>query len=516
MSKRQGKTNQFGRLESSAAYRHRNVLVCLHGALAFYLLHRWDLSNEQFPNLAQPSQWYHTPLLKGTKSQKDSLSTPLAYNTQRHWIEKVFEWANVSSKKKTHVGRSTGAKTAELKEISEVQIQRAGHWTTDQLAGCYLNQLPRKFMRAMAGHPQKAGCFDVRRGNVEVPEELLSMVWPHLEQWKDHRPGYAKSGQLEDLAAGGFIDLLFYLREVVLQDSAILRDIFPENSVWKHPVFQHEMYRPFAESVLKFERDSQPAGQLELIQSALPALNDYLQSNDLRNRQQLEQLEQRLIEKFSQHSSKMVSSVTSCLSGLSFRLDTTSLQPLIAKSLASQSNAQSALAAATATSTSTEASELPISQFNQIAQTTLNVSETAIVPQVEVISSSSGILVNQPLDHPALSGGEEPPKYKMDRQINTVNRLWVDWTRGYAGQPSIVELDRRWGSRWRTGDRAEIQFYSLRLEIIKEIKQRASNQRLSEEMAMWQLHNEQLRMGYSIDKLCKWLRQRRRNQAARV
>ena len=40
---------------------------------------------------------------------------------------------------------------------------------------------------------------------------------------------------------------------------------------------------------------------------------------------------------------------------------------------------------------------------------------------------------------------------------------------GYQGSFSIQELDRRYGSRWRAGRNKEIQFYFLRLEIIKEI-----------------------------------------------
>ena len=50
----------------------------------------------------------------------------LAYNTQRVWVCKAFEYAGVASQKKTHLSRSSGAKTAELKGVSEDQIQRAG------------------------------------------------------------------------------------------------------------------------------------------------------------------------------------------------------------------------------------------------------------------------------------------------------------------------------------------------------------------------------------------------------
>jgi hypothetical protein len=50
----------------------------------------------------------------------------MAYDTQLDWINKIFAGANVASLKKTHAGRSQGAKHAELKGVNEGQIRRAG------------------------------------------------------------------------------------------------------------------------------------------------------------------------------------------------------------------------------------------------------------------------------------------------------------------------------------------------------------------------------------------------------
>ena len=66
----------------------------------------------------------------------------------------------------------------------------------------------------------------------------------------------------------------------------------------------------------------------------------------------------------------------------------------------------------------------------------------------------------------------------------------------------MVALDLKWGSRWRAGRQSELQCYSLRLEVIKEIK-RAS---VSEEAAMWQINLQQEQMQCSLDQLCKRLR----------
>jgi Transcriptional activator of glycolytic enzymes len=57
----------------------------------------------------------------------------------------------------------------------------------------------------------------------------------------------------------------------------------------------------------------------------------------------------------------------------------------------------------------------------------------------------------------------------MSRELKMVEGLWREWTEGVPGRPSIRELDNLEGSRWRAGRQSEIQWYSLRLEAIKEI-----------------------------------------------
>jgi Transcriptional activator of glycolytic enzymes len=94
----------------------------------------------------------------------------------------------------------------------------------------------------------------------------------------------------------------------------------------------------------------------------------------------------------------------------------------------------------------------------------------------------------------------------MCRQAKSVERLWQEWTAGLNGQASVSALDSRWGSRWRAGRQRELQWYSLRLEVIREIRRRAKAQRSSEEQAMWSLHLQQQQMGCSLDRLCKQLR----------
>ncbi|XP_044718008.1 centromere DNA-binding protein complex CBF3 subunit [Hirsutella rhossiliensis] len=198
---RAGKQNQHGRLETAGAYRNRNPLICILGGLSFYLLYRWDLGSEPFPDFSRRSSWYDIRLIKGNGTGR---TAAFSYNSQREWVVKAFAYAGVTSQKKTHVGRSSGARTAELKGISEDQIRRAGRWNQEQMVGCYLNSLPRKFMRTMAGHPPQAGCFEIRRAGVTPPEVLLSMIWPELDRWRGRfGPGTEQENDLAAMAPFG-------------------------------------------------------------------------------------------------------------------------------------------------------------------------------------------------------------------------------------------------------------------------------------------------------------------------
>jgi hypothetical protein len=179
---RAGKENQFGHLETIGALRNKKPLICMLGGLAFYLLCRWDLGDEPFPDFSKRSLWYNIRLFK---SHTGDPRTAFSYNSQRDWVAKAFRYAGISSQKKTHIGRSSGAKLAELKGVSQEQIRRAGRWNQEQMTGCYLNCLPRKFMRVMAGHPPQIGCYEVSRDNGTIQ---YSSIPPILRLPKRLRP----------------------------------------------------------------------------------------------------------------------------------------------------------------------------------------------------------------------------------------------------------------------------------------------------------------------------------------
>jgi len=475
---RAGKQNQHGRLKTAGALRSRDPLICVLGAVAFYLLLRWDLTDEPFPSLKSRAQWYDIRLLKSTEAGP---SSEFAYNSQRDWVVKAFAYAGIQSNKKTYIGRSSGAKMAELKGVSEAQIRRAGRWNQEQMVGCYLNSLPWKFMRTMAGHPAQIGGFEIRRSRIPPPDSLLTLIWPDLNQWAGtFGPG---PEQVNDLSAAGFTGLLFYLREVILEDSVPLMRQFPESTVWSHPVFQHEDYRPYADRVAAIIEEGERPSQLAVLSAALPVLTDFLKTAEARNEAQIFQLSAALTAEIRTAEERLAgtyqSSLRDLLAGSVFRLEPPPASASIPAPVPTPA-VITALAPAPALSSTSRSSHS-------------GESSRVMSPEAE---------------------GTELPKHRMSRAVKNVSDLWREWTTGLRGGPSITALDNRWGSRWRAGRQAEVQWYSLRLEVIREIRRVAGVRRLSEESAMCFVEAEQRQSNCSLDLYCKRLRANRKTREA--
>jgi hypothetical protein len=151
---------------------------------------------------------------------------------------------NLTTLKKTHIGRSQGAEQAELEGVGEGQIRRAGRWNNDALSNCYLTHLPQKFLRTMAGfEPSTQGNYYLPRAKILPPPSLVQAIWPWVDTWLDWFKSYGekadgdrndggnraddnqdKEEDRNDMAAQGFLRLLDQLRTILLQDSVLLRE----------------------------------------------------------------------------------------------------------------------------------------------------------------------------------------------------------------------------------------------------------------------------------------------------
>ncbi|KJZ68132.1 hypothetical protein HIM_12477 [Hirsutella minnesotensis 3608] len=247
-----GKTNQHGRMEYGSALRHRDPRSCLVGALAFWFFWRWQVERtEKFPVFQRSEDWYDTKVLRRSAKEPQA---QLSSQTAREWTSRFYRKAGIKVSKVSHAPRVAATQNADIAGVDEGQIRRAGRWNNgDQMTGCYLTSLPFEFMRAVADFdPEWSGSYFVPKGAVRPPVVFLVQVWPQLDKWKEaHSSPLSDFGVEQNMAAGAFLELMEWLREVLLQDAVFLRESCPDHPLFQDPVFACPEFAAFASKVRK-------------------------------------------------------------------------------------------------------------------------------------------------------------------------------------------------------------------------------------------------------------------------
>jgi hypothetical protein len=148
----------------------------------------------------------------------------------------------ITADHKSHVTRGCASRMAELRGISEDQIRRLGHWQAGAMEKHYLSALPRQGMRGMAScRSLEPGHYFLPRGSIQPCDTLQRRIFPQLDYWLER---FESGHEIEQtLSCKGFLHLLKYLRVVILQDSVLLQDLFPNLFVWEHEIFASEEYQ---------------------------------------------------------------------------------------------------------------------------------------------------------------------------------------------------------------------------------------------------------------------------------
>lgn len=86
-------------------------------------------------------------------------------------------------------------------------------------------------MRGMADfEPDKPEEYQIPRDRVRAPPELTQLIWPAMDvwQWSWTHQKEPEAKQIDrEMAAGATIELLIWLREVLLQDAVFYIKEFP-------------------------------------------------------------------------------------------------------------------------------------------------------------------------------------------------------------------------------------------------------------------------------------------------
>jgi hypothetical protein len=102
-----------------AALRHRDPVLCPVGALAQWLVLRWEICGETPPDFRRRPSWYTTKVLPGRLSQAQN---EISDDTQRNWIVPASEAVAVNSSKAVHAMRQSVARLADMWEVPADQV----------------------------------------------------------------------------------------------------------------------------------------------------------------------------------------------------------------------------------------------------------------------------------------------------------------------------------------------------------------------------------------------------------
>jgi Centromere DNA-binding protein complex CBF3 subunit, domain 2 len=120
--------------------------------------------------------------------------------------------------------------------------------------------IPRTGARHLAGHGSmegipvnqslsRTGNYYLDRECLVPPEELQRKIFPRLEETE--AMNNAKPERDQDIAEGCFMNLLRWLRIVLLQDAVFLRRKYPTLNIWLESVFNNVMFENFSRELLQ-------------------------------------------------------------------------------------------------------------------------------------------------------------------------------------------------------------------------------------------------------------------------
>lgn len=258
-----GKTNYYKSLYGRAM-RHFDVRLCPIGAFGFYLLARFDETEEfsdaaatrlgdEAPDFTQNSTWFKYKLLVNGErvSLSEDKTEEINNDAYSKDIKKILKKKNIPEDHCAHLGRILGATTLQIKEVEDEGIRQIGNWQTTVRDLAYSTKLPLATMRKAAAYDLCGGAVFCPREQPQPEEELQRQIFPFLENAFDNVER-ARENAVEKSAgylstAIGFLSCLKRLRAIILQDAAAMMILHESeramHPLFAKPVFQSELFQ---------------------------------------------------------------------------------------------------------------------------------------------------------------------------------------------------------------------------------------------------------------------------------
>jgi hypothetical protein len=232
-----GKTNNgvklFGRVG-----RHINPSMCSIGAQGFYLMYRFEQSNEMhpIPDFCNNESWYGIKILTdaNTKDPTKGITDTTYYSA----VNQALNSLGIHSNHFVHIGRVLGSCASEIDEDDSEDLRRLGNWDPKMQEARYSTKLPMKIIRSRAGFQKANGLHYNPRVSLIPSENLQKQIFPWLDEAKEKF--YSNPLHKERPTAHHFLDFMSKLRIIILQDAAAMIAEISERAA--HPIFMFAVF----------------------------------------------------------------------------------------------------------------------------------------------------------------------------------------------------------------------------------------------------------------------------------
>ncbi|KAK4233645.1 hypothetical protein C8A03DRAFT_38638, partial [Achaetomium macrosporum] len=258
----------------------------------------------------------------------------------------------------------------------------------------------------------------------------------------------------DDKATGAFIELLHWLRDVLLQDAVFLMAKYPDHPVFRDPVFWSPQFNAFAAKVREAAQESFEDDRGTAIEKVIPEVSEKLRSlaaYQLAVEKAVERRHSELVQEV-----KLLKAQIADIRRMEYQVVTTFTPGGRLHRTEQFARRQGCEACLSPPEPPRRRPVTPSAGPPLTAVSTLDYGAALAPAPATVAAVSSPATLGAPAMTVAQQG---PPQIRFPRTLRTVGDLYQLWRHGFGMMPSIDELEKRWGSTWRL--RNERQLFSM-------------------------------------------------------
>jgi hypothetical protein len=254
-----GKTHRLrkGHKLFGRAIRHKNPALCAMGARGFHLMYRFHVTGElDAMDFTSNNNWFDVKIMIDPHS--GNYKKEMSDQTFRNAVGSVCRKLGIQTKHYTHFGRVVASGNLELQEIPGDEIDELGNWNVSVRDAIYSAKMPLRPMRGAAGFSADKGRHYSPRQSYQADSQLAEQIFPSVEA---HEAKIAAAEianpELKLTTAKFFLRHLRNLRQVILQDAAILISQGRHHRLFELPVFKSSEFLQFQQGILRHIADAE-------------------------------------------------------------------------------------------------------------------------------------------------------------------------------------------------------------------------------------------------------------------